>query len=225
MVVTNADARRALEAAVVSQGGFFTASQALDAGYSYQGQKYHIGQKHWERVDRGIYRFSSWLDPPEADYARWDLWSGGRAVISHGTALAIHDPGLAAPARVVVTVPPGFRSANRAVRLFKRVLHGGDVERREWFKVTTVLRTLLDVAADAATQGEVDAAVADALGRGLVSHRDLVWRADEFGDRAALWIERTLSVAGVAREERSGGCGAADEFGREVAACLRTARC
>jgi hypothetical protein len=197
MAVTNTEARGALEAVAARQGGFFTASQALAAGYSYQGQKYHVGHEHWERVDRGIYRLSSWPHPPDADYARWDLWSGGRGVISHGTALAIHDLGLADPARVVMTVPAGFRSANRAVRLFRRVLPGGDVERREWFKVTTVLRTLLDVAADAATQGEVDAAVADALGRGLVSHRGLVWRADELGDRAALRIERALSAAGV----------------------------
>jgi hypothetical protein len=56
---------------------------------------------------------------------------------------------------------------------------------------------LLDVAADAAIQEEADAAVTDALERGLVTSRELAWRADELGDRAALRIERALRSIGA----------------------------
>jgi predicted transcriptional regulator of viral defense system len=191
--VGTTSAREALEAVAGRQGGFFTSRQALDAGYSHQGQKYHADHGNWLRADRGIYRLPSPDTPPDDEYIRWDLWSRGRAVISHGTALTIHDLGTADPAEVCMTVPPGFRGAHPAARLFKRVLPEGDVEQRKGFRVTTVARTLLDEAADAATQEEVDLAVLDAVERGLVTERELLWRADELGDRAALRIERAFN--------------------------------
>ncbi|MDR1443020.1 MAG: type IV toxin-antitoxin system AbiEi family antitoxin domain-containing protein [Bifidobacteriaceae bacterium] len=188
------EARRVLEATAARQGGYFTAGQALAAGYSYQGQKYHADRGNWLRADRGIYRLPGALGETEDDYARWDLWSGGRGVLSHGTALAIHDFGTTDPAVVTMTVPPGFRATHRAVRLFKRLLPAEDVERRSGFAVTAPVRTLLDTAGEYGTQEQLDQAVADAVSRGFADGRELLWRADEFGDRAALRLERAFAA-------------------------------
>jgi len=189
--------REALEACASRQAGFFTAAQALQAGYSYQGQKYHADHGNWLRAARGIYRLPDYPAETLEDYVRWELWSGGRAVISHGTALAIHDLGLDDPGKTVMTVPACFRATHPAARLVRRDLPADDVERMDGFSVTTVLRTLLDVAADGTTQELADYAVDEALDRGLVTAHDLRWRADELGDRAALRIERALNSAGV----------------------------
>ncbi|MDR0991263.1 MAG: type IV toxin-antitoxin system AbiEi family antitoxin domain-containing protein [Propionibacteriaceae bacterium] len=43
--------RRRLETIAFTQAGFFTAAQALEAGYSYQAQKYHVDAGNWVRVD------------------------------------------------------------------------------------------------------------------------------------------------------------------------------
>lgn len=190
-----ADLRRALNATALRQAGYFTATQARGVGYSYQAQKYHVDHGNWTRVDRGLFRLPDWPGREDDAYVLWRLWSHDRAVISHLSALAVHDLGDVNPARVYLTVPPGFRAADPAVVLYRAFLAPNDVEDREGYQVTTVERTLLDVAAADVTQEQFDVVVSDALDRGLVSPRRLRDRSDEFGDRAALRTERALEAA------------------------------
>jgi hypothetical protein len=70
-----------------------------------------------------------------------------------------------------------------------------DVGGFDGFRVTTPLRALLDIAAASASQEVVGRAVADALRTGVVSRRQLLRRADEFGPPAALLIERAVNAA------------------------------
>lgn len=115
--------------------------------------------------------------------------------MSHESALALHDLGDANPARIHLTVPNGFRAKNPSVVLHKAELHAVDIEDRTQFQVTTVERTLLDVAAGDISQDNLDSAVAEAVDQGATTPRRLRHRADEFGDRAALRIERALEAA------------------------------
>lgn len=74
-------------------------------------------------------------------------------------------------------------------------LPGTDVEDRGASRVTTVLRTLLDLAADRGTEQEaVDDAVLEALERAAVTPYGLRARSDDLGDRAALRVERALGA-------------------------------
>ena len=178
------------------QSGYFTAAQAIAVGYSYQAQKHHVDHGNWTRVDRGLFRLPDWPAHVEDGYVLWRLWSHDRGVVSHESALIIHDLGDVNPRQLHLTVPTGFRARHQAVRLHHAELPAGDVEDHEGYRTTTVERTLLDVAADDTTQEQVAVAVSDALTRGLVSSRRLRRRSDEFGDRAALRLERALT-AGV----------------------------
>lgn len=187
------DALNAIHALAYRQAGYFTAAQALSAGFSYQAQKYHVDAGTWMRVERGILRLRGWPATVDDAFVLWTLWSGGRGVISHASALAVHDLGVLDPGTVTMTVPPGFGARTPAVRTVTGSLPDADVEQREAFRVTTPLRTLLDVAATE-PQEAVDEAVGEALARGLVTPRSLRSRADEAGDRAALRIERALSA-------------------------------
>lgn len=75
------------------QRGYFTAAQALEDGYSYQSQHFHVQRGNWTRVDRGVYRFREFADLPtgENDHlVRWTLWSRDLAVVSHTTAIGVH---------------------------------------------------------------------------------------------------------------------------------------
>ncbi|MGK4905781.1 type IV toxin-antitoxin system AbiEi family antitoxin domain-containing protein [Streptomyces albus] len=180
------------------QRGYFTAAQALKAGYSYQAQHFHVGRQNWIRIDRGIYRFREYLELPSADtdhLVRWSLWSRDRAVMSHTTALAVHDLGIANPAEIHLTVPPGFRAKDSAVVLHRANLAAADIEQHEGFRVTTPLRAIAESAAAAVDQDLVDSAVADALFRGLTSRRRLLHAAQELGARAELGVERALREA------------------------------
>jgi predicted transcriptional regulator of viral defense system len=186
--------RRAIQSIALRQAGYFSANQALVVGYSYQAQKHHVDHGNWCRVGRGIFRLPDWPDGPSDAYVHWWLWSGGRAVVSHETALTVHDLGDVNPALVHLTVPPGFRARHRGVCLHFAVIPAADTEASEGYRITTVERTLFDVAAGETTQEQLDVAVSDALSRGLISPRRLRHRSDEFGDRAALRIERAIAA-------------------------------
>jgi predicted transcriptional regulator of viral defense system len=192
------DLRRRLLAIAARQSGYFTAAQALDAGYSYPAQGYHAKRGNWLRVDRGIYRFPEWPTGPREDLVRWSLWSRGRAVVSHETALSVHELGDVDPAHVHLTVPPNFRQKNPGAFIHRADLAPRDVEEHEGFSVTTPLRSLFDVAAGELDLDQLGQAIAEALARGMTTRRALLDRADEFGANAALRIERALQ--GVERD-------------------------
>jgi predicted transcriptional regulator of viral defense system len=186
------DLRRRLLAIVARQSGYFTAAQALEAGYSYPAQRYHAKRGNWLRVDRGIYRFPEWPTGPRDDLMRWSLWSRGRAVVSHETALSVHELGDVDPARVHLTAPPNFRQKNPGVVIHRADLAPRDVQEHEGFRVTTPLRSLLEVAAGELDLDQLAQAIAEALARGMTTRQALLDRADEFGANAALRIERAL---------------------------------
>jgi predicted transcriptional regulator of viral defense system len=177
-----------------SQSGYFTAAQALDAGYSYPAQRYHTLHQNWTRTDRGIYRLPEWPMGPHEDLVRWTLWSGSRAVVSHETALSVHGLGDVNPGRIHLTVPPAFRAKAEGVVLHRAVLKPSDIQGREGFSITTPLRSLVDVATGSLDVDQLATSVSEALDRGLVTPRVLREQADAVGDRAALRIERSLAL-------------------------------
>ncbi len=107
------DLRRQLAAVASAQSGYFTAKQALGVGYSYQAQKYHADRGNWQRVDRGVFRLPEWPVGRHDGLVRWSLWSRGKAVVSHETALAVFDVGDFNPSLVHLTVPFAGDSAGR----------------------------------------------------------------------------------------------------------------
>lgn len=143
-------------------------------GYGYRLQHFHRERGNWLQIDRGVYRFPDFPDSPYEDLIRWALWSRDRrgrtqAVVSHETALSLHELGDVMPGRVHLTVPTRFRKRPPG----GCILHRGDlaaeeIEAREGFLVTTPLRTILDVAESALSPEHLSSAIRDALSRGIV---------------------------------------------------------
>lgn len=186
------DLYRRLAEIARTQSGYFTAAQALEAGYSYQAQRYHVQRNNWVRIERGVFRFPEWPRSEHEELVRWTLWSGGRAVLSHESALAFHELGDFMPARVHLTVPSGFARRTTPVVLHMAELDPGEVEEKDGFKVTTPVRSLLDVADAGADLDQLARAISDALERGATTKRSLRAAADIHGTRAALAVERAL---------------------------------
>lgn len=177
-----------------SQAGYFTAAQAKDLGYSYQAQKHHVDHGNWVRVDRGIFRLVGWPSGPSDSLVRWVLWTRQLGVVSHETAATVWDVGVANPAKVHLTVPPGFRSNDDLVVLHRAVLDPIDVTVRDAVGVTTPLRTLLDLAESSSADPDIAvSAIDDAVARGLVTRRALRDRAEQLSPRAAALIDDALS--------------------------------
>lgn len=170
------EAAHKLRQTAQAQGGYFSSRQAAEAGYGYSHLDYHVGTGVMERVAHGVYRLPSVAVSPHDDLIRLALWSRDRsdriqAVVSHATALTVHELGLLLPDRVHLTVPPGFRKPPpKGCLLHRRELPRSEVEEREGFNVTTVQRTLVDVAHSTdVPYDEVIRAAREALDRGLIA--------------------------------------------------------
>ena len=159
------------------QGGYFTARQAREAGYADNTHAYHVRAGNWVRERRGIYRLVRFPAPARPDLILWQLWSHNRTgepqgTFSHATALTLHELSDAMPRRLDMTVPPGFRrmvAIPAVLHLHRARLQDDDVETIDAVRVTTTLRTLVDVIADNTLSHDLQGqAVVEAIKRGLV---------------------------------------------------------
>ncbi|GAA4603838.1 type IV toxin-antitoxin system AbiEi family antitoxin domain-containing protein [Actinoallomurus liliacearum] len=195
MRLRDEEPRARLWSLAARQRGYFTAAQALEAGYTYQAQHHHVGRGNWIRIDRGICRFREFVDLPAEKHdhlVRWTLWSQGRAVMSHSTALEVHDLGIANPAEIHLTVPPGFRQRDPAVVVHRADLAPEEMEEREGFRVTTPIRAIAESAAEGTDQDAIDSAVVELLDRGAATKGQLLRAAQRVGPRAELAVERAF---------------------------------
>jgi predicted transcriptional regulator of viral defense system len=193
MPVDRRDLRRRLFAHVAAQGGYFTAAEAKRLGFSYQAQAYHVSAGNWLRIDRGLFRLAEWVPELHDDLRRWAVWSKGRAVISHETALSVHEVGEFESARIHLTVPPSFTMRDDAVVLHHMQLPDTDVLEQAGFRVTTATRSLVDVAAAGADEDQLARAITEATEAGLTTIRQLRGRAEAIDAKAALLIERAIT--------------------------------
>ena len=86
---------RTLYALAATQGGYFTAKQAAEAGYDYAHLAYHLRTGNFERAGHGLYRLPTIPIAEHDDLIRLSLWSRDRqdrpqAVVSHDSALLLH---------------------------------------------------------------------------------------------------------------------------------------
>jgi len=190
------DLRRQLFEKAAGQGGFFTAAQAKEIGYSYQAQTHHVQAGNWVRIDRGLLRLREWIPEPHDDLRRWTLWSHGKGVVSHESALAVHGIGEFESARIHLTVPPDFTKKDSALVLHRAPLESEDVAEQKGFAVTTPLRSLVDVAAGAPDEDQLARAIEEAVDDGLLSLRQLRGRAELLDPKAALYVERAIQLMG-----------------------------
>ncbi len=168
-------ALRTLTEVAATQGGYFTAKQAEKAGYDAQHLSYHLSAGNFERVGHGLYRIPTLPLAEHDDLLRLWLWSRGhddqpRAVISHQTALAMHELAEFIPTEIHLTVPPGFRKKSPdGCTLHKGKVDSSETQPFDALPVTTPLRTMQDLARDPSIPAEqFEQAVMTAVERGLI---------------------------------------------------------
>ena len=187
----------ALSALARDQGGYFTTKQAIQAGYGYKHLDYHETAGNFVRVGHGLYRLPTVPPAEHDDLIRLSLWSRNRsdtpqAVVSHESALVLHELTELLPSRIHVTVPPKFRKpAPRGCVLHKSSLATEDIEEWVGFRATTPLRTLLDAAVGDVSREQLEKAVKLAMTRGVVRRAKLLEAA-----RAASGVERLRLALG-----------------------------
>ncbi len=165
-----------------SQDGYFTMAQALDAGYACSTHSYHVKAGNWLREHRGIYRLRQYPQSENGHLVLWSLWSRDihgvpQGVYSHTTALSLRDLSDANPARLHMTVPPGFRRNSKisaVLELHKSRLAPHEVIRERGYSITSVMRSILDCAESGdADMDMLQQATQDGLRRGLITRAEI----------------------------------------------------
>ncbi|MBL8678374.1 MAG: hypothetical protein JNK05_04380 [Myxococcales bacterium] len=169
-VVPNWDA---LYEVAAPQDGYFSAAQAREVGYSLPLLQYYLGRGRLQRAARGIFRLVHFPAGEHEDLVVLWLWSGREGVLSHETALALHELSDAMPATRHITVPSAWEQ--RRVKVPDGVeLHFANVpaSQTEWVgavPVTAPLRTIEDCVAEHVSPEWIEQAARQGVERGLFS--------------------------------------------------------
>ena len=165
-----------LFAVAETQGGFFTAKQAEDAGFDRTHHAYHVRTGNWVRENRGVYRLTRFPMPERPDLILWSLWSRNRddqtqGIYSHQTALSIYDLSDVMPAKLHMTVLRNFRRNAKIPPIL--ILHYDDlsadeVEEREGYRVTSPIRTIVDIRHEVSSE-VLSQTFTEAKARGLIT--------------------------------------------------------
>ena len=160
-----------------AQEGYFTTAQAQAAGYSSQLLNKYVRTARISRWRRGIYRVTHFPGGEHEDLVTAWLWSAQEGVLSHQTALALHQLSDVLPSHIHLTLPLAWKS--RRLRVPEGlIVHHGDVLRNErtWFgpvPTTKPERTLNDCACAALSPELLQRAARQALRRGIVTRDGL----------------------------------------------------
>jgi predicted transcriptional regulator of viral defense system len=129
------------------QHGYVTSRDARELGIDPTQLRLLAARGRLERTGRGVYRVSVLPRDEHDEFAAAIAWSLGRGVISHESALALHELADVNPPRVHLTVPRDNypRAAGGEVyRLHRRDLAPGAMTMVDGIPVTAVARTIRD---------------------------------------------------------------------------------
>jgi predicted transcriptional regulator of viral defense system len=181
-----------------SQAGHFTAEQALNAGMDRSTLIHHARPGgRYERVRRGLYRLRHFPSSPhEHVVAAW-LALPSSAVVSHESALELHQLSDVIPNAVHITLPRAKRGqrARPGVRFhtLSRPPGPNETGRVAGVLVTNPERTIVD-SLEAGTQpDQIELAVRQALKRGVTTPRHLRATAAGRPTRVQRFIDRLLA--------------------------------
>lgn len=164
------------------QQGFFTAKQAEQCGYNRSNFHLKLESGEWTQEERGIYRLGRYPVTERPELVLWSLWSRNiddvpQGVWSHKTALDIHELSDVMPSKMDMTVPLDFRRRKeppKVLRLYRGVLEDSEVEKRQGYKVTTPLKTIIDCVIEGnVADNFIAQAVQQGLSRGIFLESEL----------------------------------------------------
>lgn len=184
----------------VGQQGHFTSQQADEAGVSNELLRHHVRTGRLIRVHRGVYRFRDFPPTPrEHVVAAWLAAGKDLAVISHESALELLELTDVIPFGVHLTVPRRARYTRSVPGV---VLHttvheidGSDILPIDGLPVTSVERTISDVATAGLSPEHVHSAVIQALEEGITTESALRQAAATRGNRVRTLIDQAIAGA------------------------------
>ena len=176
-----------------AQAGYFTTAQARALGIARAQLSRYVAAGQLERSRHGIYRLTPFPRVPHEDlFIAW-LAAGPDAIISHDSALALYELSDALPAHIHITVPRSASRRRTGYRLHTSRITPAEITHYGGMQVTTVARTIADIAFDGLADDLVIQAAQEAVARGLASPKQLLAAAAQRGPAVVRLIQRARS--------------------------------
>ncbi len=175
-----------------AQAGYFTTAQAKSVGVDRAQLSRYVTAGKLERVRQGVYRLKPFPHVPHEDlFIAW-LATGPDAVVSHDSALALHELSDVLPTAIHLTVPRTASRRRPGLRLHTNRITAAEMTHYGAMRITTAPRTIVDVAADGLADELVVQAVDQALSRALTSPEQLLAAAAPRGAAVLRLIRRAI---------------------------------
>jgi predicted transcriptional regulator of viral defense system len=181
-----------------AQAGYFTAQQALAASMDRSTLSHHARPGgRYLRLGRGVYRLRHFPSSPhEHVMAAWLPLREAGAVVSHESALELHELSDVIPSAIHLSLPRSARGQRPrpGVRLhtLNQPPKKSETCRIAGLPVTRPERTIIDAIAAGTQPEQIEMAIRQALERGLTTPRRLGTAASRSSARARKLIELTL---------------------------------
>lgn len=181
-----------------AQAGYFTASQAVSAGMDRSTLSHHARQGgRYQRIRQGLYRLRHFPSGPHEHVMRvWLPLRDAGAVVSHESALELHELSDVIPNAVHLTVPRSVRGVRRraGVQLHTTNCPPTDTEVQAiaGLAVTNPERSIVDALEAGAQPEQVELAIQQALERGTTTPRRLRTASSSRSVQTRELVERNL---------------------------------
>lgn len=175
------------------QDGYFTVAQARSCGYSPEDMADAVVAGTWSQPDPGLFRLTPWQSTDLDEVARCCVRLDG-AVVSHQSAAELHGLGHLHPSFLHVTAPEEAHLRLDRVAVHHSDLAAGDTEHTGAFRITTPLRTVLDLAEGGVSQWVLDEVVGDGLAIGRLERVALESGCDGGTPRVRQRVRRALAT-------------------------------
>jgi predicted transcriptional regulator of viral defense system len=133
----------------VDHGGYITTRLAGAVGIPAVELRKMVSRGTLTAVAHGVYRVPALPIERYNEFILACLWANGRGVISHDSALLIHDLCDINPERIHITIPPAHRidrAGGSHYTIHKAALAESDILQIDGVTLTSVQRTLSDAA-------------------------------------------------------------------------------
>ncbi len=174
------------------QAGYVTPRQARSTGMTDAEIADAVAAGSVERVHRDLLRMVPWPTGVFDEFAKWCAWFGGHTAVSHHSAAELHGLGSLHPHYLHLSCPGSARPRIPQLAVHRLTLPDDDVEVVGPFRITTPLRTVLDLADSGISQAVLNEVVADAVAIERIAPVDVLAKSTSRSARTVERVERAL---------------------------------
>lgn len=182
----------ALEQLALRQCGFVATDQASALGLTAGDVNSLLESGTWISDCPGLFRLDSVRHTALDEFAKWCTWFADRATVSHYSAAELHGLGHLQPRFLHFSTEMPITAPVRQLALHRCILTESECEQIGPIRITTPVRTVLDLAAGGISQELLDEVVSDGLAIGRLDARELYLSCENAAIDVAVRVELAL---------------------------------